>query len=244
MLRYVTVYVVFLILVGALRATAQVEKMTVLKRKGEEPELVDSASFKRTSREYRIVRGKAIILVPRGEVEYCRPPKPDGFDEFETIAELEAVIRKYYCLWWDTEAFKKLMPAYLASGANAKAIRLYRDMKPTMGSSIPISTVRDYWVALNKDGQSATLRKDLANTIANGTREASAWAYLMRGDLLHSEGKRTEALLEGYLRTVMLFDDIASCRQDALEKAVAAMEEQGDSRADRFRQVLRDELSE
>ena len=242
MLKQMIIYSALLLLVGELVTAAPAEGKTVLKRKGEEPELVDSASFKRSSREYRIIKGKAIILVPRSEVEYCRPPKPVGFDACETVPELEAVIRKYHCLWWDAEAFKKLMPAYLASGADAKAIRLYKDMKLVLGWSMPVSRVHDYWVALKRDGQTATLRKELADTVANGPREASAWAYLMRGDLLRLEGKPAEALLEGYLRTVMLFDDIASCRRDALLKTVAAMEEQGDSRADGFRQVLRQEF--
>ncbi len=244
MVRCRVLYVVSVLLVGHVVASAQIEGKTVLKRTGREPELVDSASFKRSSREYRVWKGKANFLLSASEVEYCRPPKPEGFDQIADAERLAALVHKHYGLWWDIEAFKKLMPLYVATGKNQEAIRLYREMREAPGPSAPLSCTRNYWDALEQDGQKATLRRAIAETIANGNREASAWAYLMRGDLHRSEGTSEKALLEGYLRTVMIFDDITSCRRDALRKTAETMERLGDSRSDKFRRLLRDEFPE
>jgi len=116
-----------MLLVSQMLVVAQTEDKTVLKRKGKEPELVDSASFKRSSNEYRISRGRVSLLLPVTAVEYCRPPKPAGFDRLEDVESLAAVVRKYYRCWWDVEAFKKLMPLYVAKGKNQDAIRLYME---------------------------------------------------------------------------------------------------------------------
>ena len=225
-------------------ATAATAEQTIIKRKGREPELVDEAAYSRVSREYRVTRGRVTVSVPAAQVEYCKPPKPHGFDRTNDIAGLEAVLKKHHRLWWDVAAFNKLMPLYLKKGAHGKAVRLYRDMQPLLGDSMPLSLRRDYWVALDKGGQSATLQKELTDTVANGTREASAWAYLMRGDILLSKRKGNEALVDGYLKTVILFRDIKSCRKDALEKTAAAMHELRDSRAEKFHKMLREEFPE
>jgi hypothetical protein len=70
----------------------------------------------------------------------------------------------------------------------------------------------------------------------------AAWAYLMRGDLLASQNKKQEALLDGYFKAAIMFDDIKSCRREALEKTTAAMNAIGDSRSERFRKELDEEF--
>ena len=115
-------------------------------------------------------------------------------------------------------------------------------MDRRLGPAIPAAIQNLYWQALDGDGQHKTLNDAIQGTIANGSRESSAWAYLMRGDLLHAEGKREEALIQGYLKTVALFADIKSCRKRALEKTTSTMHELGDSRFDIFQRTLREEF--
>ncbi len=102
------------------KAPAATAEQTILKRKGREPELVDEAAYSRVSREYRVTRGRVTLSVPAAQVEYCKPPKPHGFDKLNDIAELEAVLKKHHRLWWDVAASHKLMPLYLKREARGK----------------------------------------------------------------------------------------------------------------------------
>jgi len=217
-------------------------KETVLKRKGREAELVESASYSRTSKAYRIKEDGALLTIPAAAVEYCRPPKPIKFDTITDVEGLKEVVREFHRMWWDVEAFKRLMPLYVARGANIEAVRLYRGMEDIVGPGMAVSLRRNYWDALHRSGQGTALQKELEKILAHGSREESAWAYLMRGDVLVEEGKREQALLDGYLKTVILFDDIASCRRQALEKTVQTMTDLGDTRSERFRRLLLSEF--
>jgi hypothetical protein len=231
-----------LVLVGQFAAVAASTDKTILKRKDAEPEMVDSAAYSRASKEFRLTKGNATFALSEADVEYCKPPKPPELAAPDNVAALEAIVLKYHRLWWDVEAFKRLMPLYVKGGEHAKAIRLYADMRPLIGPSMPVSLQRDYWTALDKAGQPGALQKELTDTLTRGSREASAWAYLARGDALLAQGKRSEALLDGYLKTVMLFEDVASCRKTALGKALQTMQDLGDSRAETFRKMLSEEF--
>lgn len=225
--------------VGVLPALGEPE--IVFKKKGAEPELVDSARYSRSSREFSITKGAATFGVPENDVEYCRPPKPQGFDTQQSIPELEKIVTQYRRLWWDAEAFTRLMPLYLDKGENKKAIGLFRDMRSSLGETISVSIRRLYWEALRNDGQLPVLDKELSETVKTASREASAWAYVMRGDLLERQDKRKEALVDGYLKALIMFQDVTSCRKEALEKTVKVMEALGDSRTRQFRKELEEQ---
>jgi hypothetical protein len=243
MTRQVVCGFAILVLLGQSPGAAETTEKTVLKKKGAEPEVVDSVRYDRISMVFRITKGNATFALPETSVEYCRPPKPDGFDKIADVAGLESMVAKCHRLWWDVEAFKKLMPLLVKNGEAAKAIRLYKDMVPILGPSMPLALQREYWNALAKNREDVALQKELTDTITGGGREASAWAYLMRGDVLAAQGKRAEALVEGYLKTVLMFDDIASCRKVALERTVAVMEELGDQRVEKFRKMQKGEAT-
>lgn len=232
------------LLVMPLAGGADSGEKTVLKRKAAPPELADHVSYDRVAKEYRVTKGNVTFSLQEGGVEYCRPPRPDGFDKTADASGLEKIVEKYHRLWWDVEAFRRLMPLYMKDGEAAKAIRLYREMVPVVGPSMPLALQRAYWDALRMNKQTADLQKDLSDTIVHGGREASAWAYIVTGDILMGQGKSAEALVDGYLKAVLMFDDIASVRKVALEKTIRTMEELGDSRVERFRRMLRTQSSE
>ena len=54
-------------------------------------------------------------------------------------------------------------------------------------------------------------------------------------------GQTRRALVDGYLRTAVLFRDVKSQRREALEKSIAALELLHDRRADKLRKQLRSE---
>jgi hypothetical protein len=134
------------------------------------------------------------------------------------------------------------MPLYVAAGESAKAALLYEDMRKIILSPMPVALQRNYWDALRSSNQSGKLDKELEEAIRNGSRDLAANAYLVRGDALAANNKRVEALVEGYLKTVVMFDDVAPVRKEALEKAIKTMEVLGDPRAERLRKMLKDEF--
>ena len=220
-------------------AASQTE--TILKLKGKEAQFVDSAAFRPASKEYRIVKGPVIITVKLAEVDYCKPPEPKGFRNLKDVAALEAIAKQFSHLWWDTKAAEKLMPLHIKAGDNTKAIRLYKEMRHSFVRGIPLAFRRGYWEALYSTKQYALLDKALTDTVKGREREASSWAYIVRGDMLAGEGKTEEALIGGYLKTVAMFSDIQSSRKMALEKTIAALEASGDRRVARFQKMLKDE---
>jgi hypothetical protein len=215
---------------------------TVLKQRNKRPVLVDRVVYRRGTRTYRIWKGKTVVTLRRDDIDYVRPPKPKGFDTCRDIATLEATMKKYRGQTWDIQAFKRLMPLYVKAKAYGKAVTLYRDMKRDVGRAMPLSVTRTYWDALRLSGRTESLKGELKEAIRSGSRETAAAAYLALGDLLLGEGQRKDALVEGYLKTVVLLADVGRCRRDALSKTIAVMEEMGDTRALKFRKMLEKEF--
>jgi len=211
---------------------------TVLKRRGREAELVDSARYSRARKAFTIAKGPATYVVEEAEVEFCRPPKPTGLDTTTSTAELAEIVKTHRRLWWDVKAFERLMPMYVRDGRNEEAIRLFRDMHPQVAADMPLALHRCYWDALKQEGRLRELERELRSTVQSGSREAAAWAYVMQGDLLSRRGNHREALVDGYLKVVVLFQDVKSCRRDALRRSIATFETLGDSRADTLRRQL------
>jgi hypothetical protein len=214
-----------------------------MKLKGKEPIAVDSATYLESAGRYLVTQGRANLRFSAKEVEYVRPPRPKNFSHATNdIPKLEEFIKTYHRLWWDVEAFKLLMPLYGAAGESAKAAVLYEDIRKIIVSPMPAALQRNYWDALRSSSQSGKLDKELEEAIRNGSRELAANAYLVRGDALAADNKRVEALVEGYLKTVVMFDDVAPVRKEALEQAIKTMEEIHDPRAERLRKMLNDEF--
>ncbi|MBA4388576.1 MAG: hypothetical protein C0404_11380 [Verrucomicrobia bacterium] len=217
------------------------EPATVLKLKGRELEMVESASYNSSSKAYQVRKTGATVTYAEKDVEYVKPPKPAGFDQTQDIPQLEAVLQANRRLWWDVAAFERLMPLYIKNAQHARAVELYREMLAYLGASMPPGARCLFWEALAVTNPS-TLEKELLDAVTHGSRETSAWAYLARGDLLAKQDKRNEALVDGYMRTLVLFDDVKATRKDALQKTVQAMTDLGDNRAEKFRKILREEF--
>jgi hypothetical protein len=236
-MKSVVVFIAAVLCFGFIGAIA--EPQVVLKQKGKEPELVDSARYIRAKKVYRITSVRGTFSLKKKGVEYCRPPRPKNFNKLSTIPELEKIMEEYEGLWWDVQAFGRIMPLYLGKGENKKAIKLFRRMDSMLEREIPASVHRLYWQAMMDDGGLADLEKDLIETAKRSpSRETCAVAYLMRGDLLMAQNRPKDALVHGYLKTVLMFDDVKVYRREALEKTVKTMEDLGDVRVEHFKKGL------
>ena len=97
-----------------------------------------------------------------------------------------------------------------------------------------------YWQALLKANRSAKLEELLDQAIKKGGREASASALVLRGDLLMARKQPRDALKDGYLRVVVLYENVRAVQPEALFKAAKAFEAlQQNPNAEKMRTMLR-----
>ena len=131
-------------------------------------------------------------------------------------------------LKWDITAARWLAEAYLnlnkLSQAETMCEKVFRQ-NPAAKTSGELSRI--YWEVLEKANKHATLEMILKDAIRSGGREVAAVAQIKRGDMANSKGKTKEALIDGYLRTAILFRDVKSVQPEALFKATKALKKIG-----------------
>ena len=151
------------------------------------------------------------------------------------IAGLKKVAEEYAHLQWDLVAGGYLARAYIDSNNGTEALKVCQsiiDADPSaayMGELAPV-----YWQALIKNNKGATLDKVLAKAASSGDRFSSGSALIARGDALVAKdgtaaGAR-QALVDGYLRVVLLYTDaevVDLLRPEALYKAAKCFELMG-----------------
>ena len=156
------------------------------------------------------------------------------------IPVLKKIRSDYEMFGPDVVAAQYLAKAYLAMGKVSEADRLCREvinLNPDAMNEAGFVSV--YWDVLLKGKKYATLKKSLDQVIQTGSREISAIALVKRGDVLMAENKIKEALLDGYLRVVLMYRDIKSIQPEALYKAVKAHQKLGENTyAEKWRKLL------
>ena len=102
-----------------------------------------------------------------------------------------------------------------------------------------------YWQALLKTGKGARLNDLITKAIAEGGREASAAALVMRGDMLMERKEALNALKDGYLRVVVLYENVKDIQPEALYKAAKAFDSLNRTAdAERMRSKLRSKYAQ
>ncbi|MGI6098707.1 MAG: hypothetical protein GX174_00870 [Lentisphaerae bacterium] len=157
------------------------------------------------------------------------------------IPVLEKIIIDYTMMQWDEPAARVLAEAQLAVGkpdAAIKACERVIAIRPEAAYKGDMAVV--YWQALLKANRSAKLEALLKDAIAKGGREASASALIMRGDMLMESKQPRDALKDGYLRVVILYENVRSVQPEALYKAAKAFEAiHQNPNAEKMRSILR-----
>ncbi len=203
------------------------------------------------SRSYEITARGATTEVRVDEVaEIMLSQQPEGLQQAlqdvarqryqQAIPVLSRVVENYTMMGPDREAAQALMQAYLRTGRSSDALRTGETMirrdarlerRPAFASV--------YWEALLEEERVSTLRTSISTAIQSGPRDLAAVGLLRRGDLEMREGRHREALIDGYLRVVLLFRDVADVQPEALYKAIRAHEALNEvNYAERWRQQL------
>jgi len=132
----------------------------------------------------------------------------------EAAALLKQIKTEYRMLGWDRKAAYALVHVLYADGKYAAAASEAEDYLK-QGKDEKIAAL--YSQALSKSGDSAKLLPALEKDIAEGSREAAANAYLMRGDLKATAGDAAGARLD-WLKVATLFKAQKEAAQKAQEK--------------------------
>ncbi len=157
------------------------------------------------------------------------------------IPVLQQIVTQYAMLGWDEPAARYLAQAKIASGDVKGALEICEKIVSGNPEAAYIGEVAPiYWDALLKSNKQAVLKELITKAIAYGDRGASGAALIMRGNILMEEKKAMEALKDGYLRVIVLYDDVRSLQPEALFRGAQAFEQLGqNANAEKLRSTLR-----
>jgi len=206
------------------------------------------------AKTYVIEKGKVTKEFKLADVTSIDIPKPAGFDKAvqmveggqgaAAVAVLAKIVADYRMLQWDRPAGRYLALAHLAAGNAQKA---YDACAPIIAEDKTAAYTGDlaaaYWQALLKLGKKDQLEGLLKKAATSGNRPASAAALVMRGDIIVSASNDApeelkRALRDGYLRVVLMYQDVECARErgEAMLKAAACFDKLGQSaRAENLR---------
>lgn len=194
-----------------------------------------------------VKKGTTMVDLERGlaDVVSLDIPKPAGYDRAVqqveagqgamAIAVLQKIVADYRMLSWDKPAGRYLAMAYLASGQPKKAYDVCEEIIAEDRSAAWTGDLAAaYWQSLLKLGRTEKLEGLLNRAASSGTRQASAAALVMRGDIIVSSAngahdKLKEALRDGYLRVAFMYNDPECAREraEAMLKAAKCLEALG-----------------
>lgn len=217
----------------ALPAMAQ-HRATLVLRSGARPE--GTVRYLPASRSFEITAGAATRTISARDVErviLASPPAQlqqalqnvNRGNYQAAIPVLSRIVEEYTMFGPDVVAGRALALAYLRTNRASDALRASEQLlrvNPDALQSGDFASV--YWETLLAAGRESTLRISLREAIESGSRELAAVALVRRGDLEMQSNNHREALVDGYLRTILLFQDIGFIQPEALYKAVKAHE--------------------
>ncbi|MBP5791060.1 MAG: hypothetical protein J6W80_02235 [Kiritimatiellae bacterium] len=151
------------------------------------------------------------------------------------IAPLTKIVQDYKMLVWDKPAGRYLVEAYIAAGQAQKA---YDTATGIIAEDKSAAWTGDlapaYWQALLQLGKMPQLENCLRKAASSGDRASSAYALVMRGDMLLAAGGDSQdvyrqALTDAYLRVALMYNDepCRDARRMAMNKAAQCFEKIG-----------------
>ena len=209
-------------------------------------------------KKYVIQKDKITKEFKLADVTALDIPKPQGFDKAvqmveggqgsAAVATLAKIVSDYRMMQWDKPAGRYLALAHLAAGNAQKA---YDACTPIIAEDRSAAYSGDlaaaYWQALLKLGKTEQLEKLLKDAATKGSRQSSAAALVMRGDMVvaasnDSPEELRRALRDGYMRVVLMYQDADCARErgEALLKAAQCFDKLGQSaRAESLRAQMK-----
>lgn len=210
---------------------------------------VQSLQWRESSQEYRLTMPDGTVLpLRKNQIERLEVDKPAEFDKASQMVDgkqyaqaipiLEAMISEYAMRVWDNQARYLLAQAYMGMNNSKKAAQVLDDYVAQVSKAqLPAEVILFYWNVLLSADRGASLKKELDDVIATGSREMVAAAQIMRGNLSRQAGQKDAALLD-YLRVILLFESVKTVQPEALFRAAELLDEMRDPRAEGLRKKL------
>jgi len=202
-----------------------------------------------SSKMYEIQVDRVSVKVPASQVARLSINKPAEIDKAaqlmaqkqygQAIPLLKRVQTQYANLQWDEYALRGLAECYFGNGMESDGIKMVEQAMQFGGDSLSPGVVNRYWDALIKQKEFAKLERSVEMIVATGARDVAAAAQVKRGDMLKERGQMKEAVVDGYLRTVVFFEEQKAAREEAAYKAMKVFQDLGQqSYADKMRKIL------
>lgn len=208
---------------------------------------------------YAVAKGNTEIQVKPGDVAELSIDKPAGYDTAvakvqkgqgaAAIDDLQKIVKEYQRLQWDKIAGRYLAEAYVAAGKPDESLKACEAIiRDDASAAYKGALAPAYWGALLALGRQSKLESALEKAAKSGDRFSMGAALILRGDIAMKEGKESneaakKALIDGYLRVVLMYNDPevgAQLLPEALYKAAHCFEKLGQSgRADSMRTQLK-----
>lgn len=203
----------------------------------EDKQFTGVIKWRGSSKAYVVSTGKLDLEFTPAQIKEMSIPEPAGYKEaVKAVQEgkpqvavpvLERIAQDYVMLQWDEPATRYLAEACLNKGDAAGALRACEKViaaKPDAAYAGEMAPL--YWQVLLKSDRTAKLEDMLEQAIKTGSPEATAYALIMRGDILAAKNDFKGALKDGYLRVITLFRLTArSAQPEALYKAAKAFDQ-------------------
>jgi len=186
-------------------------------------------------KQYVVTAGNRQMRVDPAMIADVEVPQPPTLQEAirnvelgnynAALTALEDIMKDYRRLKWDTVAARYAAEAHLGQGTPGEAVRLCERLialNPQAQYEGEVAGM--YWKALIEDGQDGKLRGILQEAIKKGPRSLAALAQVRRGDMDFEKGNFEDALIDGYLRTVLMYRQQKRYQPEALFKAAQAFE--------------------
>jgi len=233
--------------------TASAQAKGTIYIKGSDKGITGQIRWSQAKKGYDVVRDGSDrgTLVPLRKVERISVSRPAGLvaaarnvrdESYEGphIDDLKRIVSVYLMLEHDMVAAAYLAEAYLATGNTRQAAATCQKVRANRtATQLSADFLRVYWRTLLESQKHSTLQQEVKEIIETGPRPVAALAQLMRGDIDVSKGNYERALIDGYLRTVILFGDVRDVQPEALYKAARCFEELGESvNAEKMRKKL------
>jgi len=242
-------------LIVSLAVTGWCDVQGTVVKKNNKGQATGLIKYKPASKVYVITDSQGIsITISQADVERVAVKEPaelesaaklvQGGQPALAIANLEKILKDYEGMGPDAKAARWLAEAYVKSDPG-KAVAMCERVistNPRIATDPDFASV--YWKALvDTPNSGSKLKRALDDAIATGPRPLVAQALITRGDMEkkigNTKGNLENALIDGYLRVVVLYKDVKEVQPAALYNAIKCFEalNQG-GYADRMRKIL------
>lgn len=208
-------------------------------------------AWKSSAKQYEVAMPGGRAVVPFNQVANVTVAVPAGLEQAikavrngatsgPDVDTLARIVDSYLMLEHDLQAMRWLAEAAIRRGEGATALERYtRVMADRSPDKVPADVARTYWTVLLDADRQSLLREQLDAAIKTGPRPQAASALMLRGELDFRRKEYRDALVEGFLRTVVLFSDVKEVQPEALAKSAKCFDELGESQnAEKMRRKL------